>query len=134
MTLTELHEIAVDDEIDIDYIDCPKSGSISMLSSDGKCYIAIDNGVADYEDEEKVRTAHELGHCKTGAFYNRYSRFNNILKQEYKADKWAIEHLMPYREIFYAYKQGITEPWQLAEYFDLPQWFVEKGLRFYLNN
>lgn len=134
MKSKDLYDIAEQDGIDVNYIHCPHSGSISLMTDEGDCYIGIDESVIDCESEKKVCLAHEIGHCETGSFYNRHSKFDIISRHERRADKWAFEHLMPVEEIAAAYRQGNTEPWQLAEYFDLPQWFVEKAIKYYTND
>lgn len=126
--IAALHELADSHDISIDYIQCPECGSMS-LSLDGKCYIGIDKNATD--KEELVHTAHELGHCETGSFYNRYSKFNIISKYEYKADKWAIQQLMPIEEFVNAVNEGCTEPWQLADYFGVTEDFVLRAYDIY---
>lgn len=133
MKLSELHEIAEKDGIDVTYINCPKSGSISLMTEDGSCYIGLDAEVANNEIVEKVRLAHELGHCKKGAFYNRYSKFDVISKHEYRANKWAAQKLIPYKDFVEACKQGYIETWQLAEYFNVTEDFVKTAYDIYVN-
>ena len=52
----------------------PQTGSLSLLSPSGQCYIALDPSLSD--TQQRVRLAHELGHCETGSFYNRYSPYD----------------------------------------------------------
>ena len=75
--------------------------------------------------------AHELGHCVTGSFYNRYSEFDVIAKHERRADKWAIKKLIPEDELNDAFEHGIVEPWDLAEYFNVTEDFIIKAVEFY---
>ena len=42
--------------------------------------------------------AHELGHCETGSFYNRYAKLDVRQQHENRADKWAIRRLVPMAE------------------------------------
>ena len=65
------------------------------------------------EREERQYLAHDIGHCVRGAFYNPYSPFNIIEKQEHKADAEAIKYLVPKEELIEALKSGLTEIWQL---------------------
>jgi len=133
MKLSELCDIAEDNDIDVAYINCPKSGSISLMTEDGTCYIGLDKKVADCETIGKIRLAHELGHCTKGAFYNRYSELDIISKHEYRANKWAAQKLIPYEDFIKACKQGYTETWQLAEYFDVTEDFVRTAYNIYIN-
>ena len=125
---TALQALADEKGITIDRISCPISKSMS-LSLDGKCFIGIDKECSG--SEELVRTAHELGHCETGAFYNRYSKFNVISKLEYKADKWAVQELVPYDELNDALEKGYTEKWQLAELFGVTEEMIERAVYIY---
>ena len=133
MKTSDLYDIAEQDGISIDYINCPKSGSISIMTDDGECYIGLDERIDGDEPFEKVCLAHELGHCELGAFYNRYSRFDVISKHEYRADKWAAQHIIPYEDFIAACRQGYTEPWQLAEYFNVTEDFIYRTHEIYIN-
>lgn len=126
--ITALHALADEHGITIDHIPCPVSKSMS-LSMNGNYYIGIDKDCSG--SEELVRTAHELGHCETGAFYNRYSKFNVISKLEYKADKWAVQELVPYEELMSAIEKGYTEKWQLAELFGVTEQLIEHATYIY---
>jgi hypothetical protein len=126
--ITALHALADERGITIDRISCPKSKSMS-LSMNGSCFIGIDKDCTG--SEELVLTAHELGHCETGAFYNRYSKYNVISKLEYKADKWAVQELVPYDELMSAVEKGYTEKWQLAELFGVTEQLIERATYIY---
>lgn len=75
--------------------------------------------------------AHECGHCATGATHRLSSRWDIISKHEYKANRWAIENFLPYDTLTAAMQTGLTEPWQLADYFDMPQPFIEAAIEHY---
>lgn len=130
MTLDELHCIAKQSDISILHTDCEKSGSMSIVSESGRCYIGIDNGIAS-ETDELVRTAHEVGHCKTGAFYSIYTLLPEVSKMEYKADKWAIQQLIPPNELYSAIENGCRDDWSLADYFGVTANFVRRALYIY---
>lgn len=82
----------------------------------------------------KLCLAHECGHCATGATHRLASEWDIISRHEYKADRWAIEHFLPFSEMCEAAQNGYRETWQLAEYFDVPQVFIEKALCHYLQH
>ena len=132
ITTTELYDFAEKNKIKIDsfHLKCVKS--VSMVDTFNNCYIAVDN-VTFNDDLECL--AHEIGHCLTGAFYNRFSAYDLRAKQEYKADKWAIKKLIPADELKNAFDKGITEVWELAEYFNVSENFIKKAFEFYkINN
>ncbi|MFZ2537990.1 MAG: ImmA/IrrE family metallo-endopeptidase [Oscillospiraceae bacterium] len=80
---------------------------------------------------EKACLAHELGHCETGSLYNEYTPFDIIDKHERTANKWAIEKLVTEDELHDAVRMGYSEMWELAEYFDIPQEFMQKIVYYY---
>lgn len=82
----------------------------------------------------KWMLGHELGHCVTGATHKVNSPFDLIQKHEYAAEKHCAFNLCPPEDIVAAIKQGLTEPWQIAERLDVPEWFVVKSWGFYLDN
>lgn len=94
---------------------------------------------AVFYDPSAVRTtralkeclAHECGHCATGATHRAASPWDLVEKHEYKANRWAIERFLPYGALCEAMRGGLAEPWQLAEWFDLPQRFIERALAYY---
>ena len=126
-----LYSIA--EQLNIDVITFPmeENESVSVMLSNGKCYIGIDKSVREDSAEEHVHLAHEIGHCATGAFYNSYSPADLRQKHEHKADKWAIRQLVPESELTEAVNAGITELWDLAELFDVTVQFMQKAICFY---
>jgi len=126
----ELDNIAHNEGIEILEYRCPKNGSMSHMTKQGNCYIGIDS-TNKSEQEITVHKAHELGHCMTGAFYNKYSKFDLISKHEYRANKWAIKKLIPKDELIETVESGYTETWQLAEYFEVTEEFIIQALKFY---
>ena len=78
--------------------------------------------------------AHELGHCETGSFYNRYAARDIRQKYENRANKWAYKKLVPQDELAEACLQGYREPWELAEYFGVTEFFLHNALEFYRNS
>lgn len=128
--LSELYVLAQNENIDISCFDLPECRSLSLLMGD-KCYIAIDPFALETTADEACILAHELGHCVTGSFYNRYSDIDIRAKHERRADKWAIKKLVPKDELNDAFEHGIVEPWDLAEYFNVTEDFIRKAVEFY---
>lgn len=132
--LNDLYNLAEKHDISVLCFRLDTVKSLSVQDKNGKEYIAIDEMKVESSADETVRLAHELGHCETGAFYNRYSTYDLIGRQEYKADKWAIKKLIPADELKDAFIHGITEPWDLAEYFNVTEDFIVKAVEYYKNN
>ena len=131
MELLELYQLADAEHIPVYSFDLPQTHSLSLMNNDGSCAVAIDPFGLNSTKDEKIRLAHELGHCVTGSFYNRYSEFDIMAKSEHKAEKWAIKKLVPEDELQNAFKQGIVEPWNLAEYFNVTEDFIIKAVNYY---
>lgn len=105
--------------------------SISFMNDSGDCYIGVDLRHIQNISEEKVRLSHELGHCMTGSFYNRYSKLNDIEQKEHRADTWAVNKIIPFKKLEHAFQNGIVEVWELAEYFNVTEEFIYKSLVVY---
>ena len=95
--------------------------------------IALDPSKISSSAETNTLLAHELGHCKTGSFYNPYAKLDIRAKHENKADKWAIRHLIPFAKLRSAISDGCTELWALAEYFEVTEDFMAKAIHWYAN-
>ena len=114
----------------IDCYDFDLQTSMSV-SIDGDCFIGINPMRLNTDIEEKINLAHELGHCMTGSFYNRYSKLDIRAKHERRADKWAIKKLVPRDELRKAVKSGRESRYELAEHFNVTEDFMQKALDYY---
>lgn len=74
---------------------------------------------------------HELGHAATGALHKVSSPFDLAERSEYRAQRWAAEHFLTEEDFRAAFAVGITELWELAEYFDLPEEDVKAALTYW---
>lgn len=133
MNLKTLYALAERDRVEILDADCPECLSMSLMTDDGDCYVGIDERAVHSENEKLVRIAHELGHCETGSFYTRRCEFDLIEKHEYRADKWAVQRLIPYDELIRICQKGINEIWEIAEYFGVTEDFVRRARAIYQN-
>lgn len=105
--------------IDVTFKNLPENGSISFKFNNN-CYIGIDDKKMT-EAERKSHIAHEIGHCETNSFYNPYTPLDERTKHEYQANRWALKKLIPKKEFLCALKHGMTEVWELAEHFEVPE-------------
>lgn len=129
MELNEIYNECERCNVDVYYYPFNHTKAISL--PDGT--IAIDVDKIENSIEEKEIVAHELGHINTGSFYNVYTRLDVIGKHERRAEKWAIKKLVPENELNEAIQNGIIEPWELAEYFDVSEMFIKKAIELYFN-
>lgn len=128
MNACDLYTLAEQQNIEVIETSLPENGSLSLMDDSGKCYIGIDESVMDGGALEIVHMAHELGHCLTGSFYNRYTRFDIRQRHENRADKWAIRKIISVEALDTAIASGYTEIWQLAEYFRVTEQFMLKAI------
>lgn len=130
-SLQSLYRLAERRGIDILQFPLPKTESMSIETKPGVYYIAMDESALDGESDERTHLAHELGHCLTGSFYNRYTEFDVRQRHENRADKWAIRKLISVDELDDAVAAGHTELWDLAEYFGVAEELMRKAVCLY---
>ena len=133
MEISALYDFAAQQNIEVIPFSLPENGSMSIMSDSGDCYIGIDPLIQDGTSREMVHMAHELGHCVTGSFYNRYAAIDHRLRHENRADKWAIENLIPIDALDEAVAEGYTELWDLAERFQVTEDFIKKAVCYYVH-
>lgn len=131
MEIDELYQFADRNGIDVDWMPMRRASSLSVMLPDGSTAIAIDLMSVGSTANHKCGLGHELGHCVTGSFYNRYTPYDIVARHEKRADKWAIHRLVPLQELKDAVKEGYTEIWELAERFNVTEDFMRKAIWLY---
>ena len=126
-----LYRCAEKHNIEVLSFPLPETHSMSIETEEGVHYIGMDYHAFDSQADERVHLSHELGHCITGAFYNRYAKMDIRQKHENRADKWAIRKLIPSDKLDAAIADGHTELWDLAEYFEVTEEFMRKAVCYY---
>lgn len=133
MNVQDLYAFAEQQNIEVIETALPENGSLSIMDDNGNCYIGIDESVMDGAALELVHMGHELGHCQTGSFYNRYTRFDIRQRHENRADKWAIRQLITVEALDEAVADGCCEIWELAERFGVTEQFMKKAVCLYVH-
>lgn len=131
MGITELYDIAQEHNIEVIQFPAKENGSVSVTLGDGRYFIGIDKSVQDGGAIERIHLGHEIGHCITGSFYNPYAAMDIRQKHENRADKWAIQNLVPVEDLDEALGDGCTEIWELAERFGVTEDFMKKAICYY---
>ncbi|MBD7912023.1 MULTISPECIES: ImmA/IrrE family metallo-endopeptidase [Clostridium] len=125
MEYDELIAKATNDNVDI--LEVSFKGKAKGYYSDG--VIAIDNKI-ETNTEKKCILAEELGHfyTSTGDILD-----NSILskKKESIARRWACEKLITLSHLTSAFKDGITNKSDLANYLDVTPHFLDLTLEYY---
>jgi len=129
--LQEFYRIAEQQNISVDLFALRSREALSLMDEEGRCFIALDPASVRDETDERAKLAHELGHCMTGAFYNRYSDFDCRQRHENKADKWAICAVVTEDELDEAVAEGCVTLWELAEHFGVPEELMKKAVCWY---
>ena len=129
--ILSLYQLAERQDIPVVRFPMPENGSMSIQTADGRCVIGLDGSVTDNGTQERVHLAHELGHCLTGSFYSPHTRVDSRRRHENRADKAAVELLVPVQALDNAVAAGFTELWELAECFGVTEDFIRKAVCYY---
>lgn len=127
----DLYALAEQEHIEVIPFPMGNNGSMSYMTDSGSCYIGIDASIQADAIQERTHLAHELGHCVTGSFYNRYAAIDSRQRHENRADKWAIRKLITVDELDDAVAAGCTQLWELAERFGVTEAFIRKAVCYY---
>ena len=128
--ICDFYEYCKEQNVDVIPFDgCPQPGATIR---DG-CDYAV------FLDFTKIRSTrllrgvclHELGHIATGALHKVDSPFELAERSEYRANRWCAQHYLSQEDFREAFEAGYTEPWQLAEFFDMPERDVRSALTYW---
>lgn len=133
MDILDLYTYAQQQNIEIIQYPMAENGSMSIMTDTGSCYIGVDESIQDGGPEERVHLGHEIGHCETGSFYNIHATVDCRQRHENKADKWAIQHIIPVDTLDDAIAHGCTSIWELAERFGVTEQFMRKAVCLYVH-
>ena len=133
MDTQSLYALAEQQHIEVIPFPLPQNGSISVQQEDGSCCIGIDRSIQTNSVQERTHLSHELGHCVTGSFYSIHTAVDCRQRHENRADKWAIQKLVPVDELDDAIAHGCTEIWDLAEHFGVTEDFMRKAVCYYVH-
>lgn len=117
------------ESIGVEVADIRLKANTAIAFSDN--FIAIDRSRCKTDKRERTVLAHEAGHYLSGAFYLAYSPYEIKEQAEHKAFVASVERYLPADAIRRCFRQGITEPWQFAEYFDLEEDFIKNALHYW---
>ncbi|MEG0361926.1 MAG: ImmA/IrrE family metallo-endopeptidase [Erysipelothrix sp.] len=110
-----------------------KASKSFVMETNDMYYINIDVSRIETSAERKVCLAHELGHCISGTTYtiNHSSLYRG--SAEYRADYRAAQLVIPFDELKECINKGITEKYDLAEFFGVTEEFIDRTLYIYGN-
>ena len=126
----DLYAYAERRNIDVDWIPMRRATSLSVPLGD-RYAIALDPWKLGSLAQETVCLAHELGHCETGSFYNQYAALDVRQRHENRADKWAIQHLIPVEDLDEAVVEGCEDIPALSEHLCVTEDLMRKAVCWY---
>ena len=133
MLIQDLYALAEQQNIEVLSYPMAENQSMSVMTEDGRCFVGMDDSVRDGGVQERVHLSHELGHCATGSFYNIHAAIDSRQRHENRANKWAIQALIPVEELDDAIASGCTEVWELAEHFQVTEDFIRRAVCLYVH-
>lgn len=117
---------------DIDVVTMPNLPSAGAAVRDCGYYAIFLNFNCMYSLRTLKSTClHELGHVATGSLHKIDSPFELVERSEYRADRWSAETYITVEDFQAAFAAGYTEPWELADYMDLPEEDIKKALTYW---
>ena len=126
-----------------DFYDFCKANQVDVIPFDGipcpGATIRDGSFYAVFLDFTKIRSTrllrgvccHEMGHVATGALHKVDSPFELAERSEYRANRWTAQHYLSQEDFREAFDLGYTEPWQLAEFFDMPERDIQAALTYW---
>lgn len=132
MELNKLYDIATRENISIEDFKMKNKAIIERI--DKEYYIGLNYSKIESITEEKELLAEELGHYYCNAFYNSNSDFSTISKKEYRANKWKCTILVSVNDFIDAFKKGLKNIYEIAEYLNLSENTVAFAYNYYKEN
>lgn len=127
-----LYDLADASGIPVRGFSLPECRALSLIDDSGKCCIGIDNSRCYSSAEEKTMLAHELGHCRTGSFYDSRTPPELRRRMERRADEWAILHVLPLDDVLAACRAGLSGSYELAEFFGVEEPLMKRAIDYYI--
>lgn len=128
--LSDFYSYARENDIDVmPYSGAPQPGA--TIRDGGYYAVALD--FAQITTTRMLRSVcmHEQGHCMTGALHKISSPYELVARNENKACRASFEKYLPPQELQRAMDSGYREPWQMADFFDLPEEDIKKALHYW---
>lgn len=132
MELNKLYDIAKRENISIEDFKMKNKAIIEQI--DKEYYIGLNYSKIGSITEEKELLAEELGHYYCNAFYNSSSSLSSITQKEYRANKWKCTVLVSVNDLKEAFKKGLRNIYEIADYLSLSEDTVAFAYNYYKEN
>lgn len=104
--------------------------SMAILSPKGTpCVFLRERGFSREEVNEHL--AHELGHCRTGAFYTALSAPTARGKCEETARRWSYRRMVPLEALIAGLRDGLRDPYEFSERLEVPASMIVEAVEYY---
>ncbi len=130
--LQKLYEIAEAHEIGVYFYDIGEPAA-AAVSGDGFSAIALNPRENRSERQELEHLSHEMGHIETGTLHRPGDDPIQIMRNEYRCAAWVVNYLVPIDELREQIRLGCTEPWELADYFNVSESCILDAIKIYRN-
>lgn len=132
MELNKLYDVANKENISVIDFRMKNKAIIELIDKD--YYIGLNYSKIKSITEEKELLAEELGHYYCNAFYNSSSSPSTIAQKEYRANKWKCTVLVSVNDFKDAFKKGLKNVYEIAEYLNLSEDTVAFAYNYYKEN
>lgn len=132
MELNKLYDVANKENISVIDFRMKNKAIIELIDKD--YYIGLNYSKIKSITEEKELLAEELGHYYCNAFYNSSSSPSTIAQKEYRANKWKCTVLVSINDFKDAFKKGLKNVYEIAEYLNLSEDTVAFAYNYYKEN
>jgi Zn-dependent peptidase ImmA (M78 family) len=139
----QLMQLAEQNDIAIEYTDFQHANIEAIYINFPKCQPVIALSKKLFNNHAHLRSvlAHEIGHYYTAVkstitssvVYLSYNDMLEMSRAEYRAWRWAANHLISTTTLEEIYSKDFCEPWQLAEFFDVDESMVKIKLELWKN-
>lgn len=132
MELNKLYDVATSEKVSIINFKMKNKAIIELI--DKEYYIGFNYSKIKSITEEKELLAEELGHYYCNAFYNSSSSSSTIAQKEYRANKWKCTVLVSVNDFKDAFKKGLKNIYEVADYLCLSEDTVAFAYNYYKEN
>lgn len=132
MDLNKLYDVAEKENIPV--IDFRMKNKAIICKTNKRICIGLNYEKINCVTEEKELLAEELGHYYCNAFYNSSSSPSTIAQKEYRANKWKCTVLVSVNDFKDAFKKGLKNIYEIADYLCLSEDTVAFAYNYYKEN
>ncbi|MBO5348954.1 MAG: hypothetical protein J6A89_03945 [Clostridia bacterium] len=132
MELNKLYDVANKENISV--VDFKMKNKAIICKVDKEYHIGLNYSKISNLTEEKELLAEELGHYYYNAFYNVDSNPSTISQKEYRANKWKCTVLVSVNDLKEAFKNGLKNLYEVADYLNLSEDTVAFAYNYYKEN